>query len=113
MGSFSSATIHEGESLRRFDDLTSLTLSPKTLTKHIVDKWLAPGGMLVIGLDHYIGNPDSYSWAKDLNVHMTLKDEKEWVQIFKSAGLSSCYNFRVNASNEFPGTLCVVGQLKN
>ena len=87
--------------------------SPKTLTKHIVDKWLAPGGMLVIGLDHYIGNPDSYSWAEDLNVHMALKDEKEWVQIFKSAGLSSCYSFRVNASNEFPGTLCVVGQLKN
>jgi trans-aconitate methyltransferase len=87
--------------------------SPKTLTKHIVDKWLAPGGMLVIGLDHYIGNPDSYSWSEDLNVHMSLKDEEEWVQIFKSAGLSSCYSFKANASNDFPGTLCVVGQLKN
>ena len=87
--------------------------SPKTLTKHIVDKWLASGGMLVIGLDHYVGNPDSYSWSEDLNVHMTLKDEKEWVQIFKSVGLTSCYSFKVNALNEFPGTLCVVGQLKN
>jgi hypothetical protein len=44
---------------------------------------------------------------------MSLKDEEEWVQIFKSAGLSSCYSFKANASNDFPGTLCVVGQLKN
>ena len=86
--------------------------SPDVLTKHIVDNWLALDGMLAIGLDHYIGNPDSYSWSDDLNVHMTLKDENEWLQMFKNAGLSNCNSFKVNESPNFPGTLAICGELK-
>ena len=58
--------------------------SPEELTRHIVDNWLAPSGRLIIGIDHYTGNPDSHSWPEDLNVHMTLKDADEWVQLFRT-----------------------------
>ena len=87
--------------------------NPKALTKHIVDNWLELGGILAIGLDHYIGNPDSYSWSDDLNVHMTLKDESEWLQIFKDAGLSNCNSFKVNESSDSEGTLAIYGEYEN
>ena len=84
---------------------------PEVLTKHIVENWLNPGGTLVIGLDHYIGNPDSYSWSKDLNVHMSLLGELDWVDMFSESRLSDCKSWRANSSNDFPGTLVVSGTL--
>ena len=84
---------------------------PNFLTKHIVDNWLNPGGTLVIGLDHYIGNPDSYHWSKDLNVHMSLLKEQDWLDMFTDAGLSGCKSWRANPSKDFPGTLVVTGDL--
>ena len=81
--------------------------------KHIVDNWMKDGGTLIIGLDHYIGNPDSYSWSEDLNVHMTLKNEQDWIQIFENAGLSNCESFKVNVSDKFAGTLVIKGDLKH
>ena len=84
---------------------------PQILTNHIVENWLNPGGTLVIGLDHYIGNPDSYSWSKDLNVHMSLLSEQDWLNIFSESGLSGCKSWRANSSKDFPGTLVVTGDL--
>ena len=84
---------------------------PEVLTKHIVENWLNPGGILVIGLDHYIGNPDSYSWSKDLNVHMSLLGELDWIDMFSESRLSDCKSWRANSSNDFPGTLVVSGTL--
>ena len=87
--------------------------NPGLLTKHIVDNWMIDGGTLIIGLDHYIGNPDSYSWSEDLNVYMTLKNEQAWIQIFKNAGLSNCKSFKANKSDKFTGTLVIRGDLNN
>ena len=84
---------------------------PEELTRHIVDNWLAPYGRLIIGIDHYTGNPDSHSWPEDLNVHMTLKDAHEWVQLFMKAGLSNCTSSKANISKRSPGTLVVSGDL--
>ena len=84
---------------------------PDLLTNHIVENWLNPGGTLVIGLDHYIGNPDSYNWSKDLNVHMSLLSEQDWLDMFVDAGLSGCKTWRANPSKDFPGTLVVTGDL--
>ena len=84
---------------------------PKVLTKHIVENWLNPGGTLVIGVDHYIGNPDSYSWSKDLNVHMSLLGELDWIDMFLESGLADCKSWRANSSDDFPGTLVVSGTL--
>tara|TARA_Y100001970_G_C14207127_1_gene844739 strand:- start:1643 stop:2260 length:618 start_codon:yes stop_codon:yes gene_type:complete len=84
---------------------------PNLLTEHIVENWLNPGGTLVIGLDHYIGNPDSYNWSKDLNVHMSLLSEHDWLDMFVDAGLSACKTWKANPSKDFPGTLVVTGDL--
>ena len=84
---------------------------PKVLTKHIVENWLNPGGTLVIGVDHYIGNPESYSWSKDLNVHMSLLGELDWIDMFLESGLADCKIWRANSSDDFPGTLVVSGTL--
>ena len=87
--------------------------NPGLLTKHIVDNWMIDGGTLIIGLDHYIGNPDSYSWSEDLNVYMTLKNDQAWIQIFENAGLSNCKSFKANTSDKFAGTLVISGDLNN
>ena len=84
---------------------------PQHLTDQIVNNWLKPNGKLVIGLDHYIGNPDSYSWSKDLNVHMSLLSEQDWLDIFLNSGLSNCASWRANVLDDFPGTLVISGDL--
>ena len=55
--------------------------SPLILTRHIVKNWMNPGGQLVVGMDHYVGNKESYSWSKDLNVHMTLLSDNDWLEV--------------------------------
>ena len=84
---------------------------PEYLTRHIVENWLKPNGTLVIGLDHYIGNPDSYSWSADLNVHMSLLSEEDWINIFIKSGLKNCNSWKANSSKTFPGTLVISGDL--
>ena len=84
---------------------------PQHLTDQIVNNWLKPNGKLVIGLDHYIGNPDSYSWSKDLNVHMSLLSEQEWLDVFLHSGLSNCVSWKANVTDDFPGTLVISGVL--
>ena len=84
---------------------------PQHLTDQIVNNWLKPNGKLVIGLDHYIGNPDSYSWSKDLNVHMSLLSEQEWLDVFLHSGLSNCVSWKANVTDDFPGTLVISGAL--
>ncbi len=85
--------------------------NPDIVIKHIVKNWLKPNGLLIIGIDHYIGNPDSYSWSKDLNVHMTLMSETEWIHIFKKAGLVDCNSWRANQVNNSQGTLVISGRM--
>ena len=85
--------------------------SPLTLTKHIVQNWMNPGGQLVVGMDHYVGNKESYSWSKDLNVHMTLLSDNEWLEIFRKSGLNKCKAWKANRTNDSPGTLVISGNL--
>ena len=44
---------------------------------------------------------------------MTLKDEQDWIQTFKNAGLSNCESFKVNVSDKFAGTLVIKGDLNH
>ena len=84
---------------------------PKILTEYIVSNWIKDRGRLMVGVDHYLGNPDSHSWTTDLNVHMSLLDEKDWLNIFNSSGLKNCQSWKANQSENFPGTLVVQGDL--
>ena len=85
--------------------------SPLILTRHIVQNWMNPGGQLVIGMDHYVGNKESYSWSKDLNVHMTLLSDNDWLEIFQESGLNKCQVWKANRTKDSPGTLVISGSL--
>ena len=85
--------------------------SPLILTRHIVQNWMNPGGQLVVGMDHYVGNKESYSWSKDLNVHMTLLSDNEWLEIFRESGLNKCQAWKANRTKDSPGTLVISGNL--
>ena len=85
--------------------------SPLILTRHIVQNWMNPGGQLVVGMDHYVGNKESYSWSKDLNVHMTLLSDNDWLEIFQESGLNKCQVWKANRTKDSPGTLVISGSL--
>tara|TARA_Y100000591_G_C21752965_1_gene655807 strand:+ start:106 stop:720 length:615 start_codon:yes stop_codon:yes gene_type:complete len=85
--------------------------NPLDIVKHIVKNWIKPKGLLIMGIDHYVGNTDSYSWPKDLNVHMTLLSAMDWVKIFAESGLSNCRSWKVNQKENKPGTLVIAGNL--
>jgi len=85
--------------------------NPIKLIKHIVGDWVNQGGLLIAGIDHYIGNEESYSWPDDLNVHMTLLSRSEWIDIFHKSGLDNCKSWKANQTKDSPGTLVISGQL--
>jgi Trans-aconitate methyltransferase len=85
--------------------------NPLDIIKHIAENWIKPKGLLIMGIDHYVGNIDSYSWPKDLNVHMTLLSSMDWVKIFAESGLSNCRSWKVNQEENKPGTLVIAGKL--
>jgi len=82
---------------------------PEQIVNFIIKNWIKPGGSLIIGLDHYYENPKSHSWAKDLNLGMSLLTEQDWLKIFKTVGFKNCMTWRANAHGEFSGTLVVYG----
>ena len=86
--------------------------NPFKLVKHITDHWIKPGGLMIMGIDHYIGNPNSYSWSDDLNVYMALMTDMEWKNIFYKAGLDNCKSWNVNQKDDAPGTLVISGLYK-
>ena len=85
--------------------------NPYDIIKHIVGNWLKPKGVFIMGIDHYVGNPKSYSWPEDLNVHMTLMSDVDWKNIFIKSGLNNCQSWKVNQDDDKPGTLVVSGRL--
>ena len=84
---------------------------PEKIIKHMVKNWINSGGLLIAGMDHYIGNPKSYSWSEDLNVHMALMSGNEWKNIFSNAGLKNCEFWKTQGNDNAPGTLVVSGTL--
>ncbi|MBT3179308.1 MAG: class I SAM-dependent methyltransferase [Candidatus Marinimicrobia bacterium] len=86
---------------------------PSELIRHMALNCLKPGGEMIMGVDFYLENKKSHSWPVDLNTHMSLFSEHDWVTMFKTNGFNQVQSFRVNVNNEFPGTLVVRGKLKN
>ena len=97
--------VHSMEVLYYFKD-------PLELIKKISHNWLKSGGKFISGVDFYLENPKSHSWPKDLNVHMTLLSEDQWLSAFTAAGFKNCYSWLANKSNDFNGTLCIYGELE-
>ncbi len=84
--------------------------NPQKLIKHIVDNWIKVGGLIIAGIDCYIGNPKSYSWGKEMNVHMSIMSDSEWKNIFSNAGLKNCETWRTGDNTNYPKTLVITGK---
>ena len=67
--------------------------------------WVAPGGRVVIGVDHYEENPLSHDWGPSLNVHMALLPIKRWKEGLAAAGFVDVEATQVGAKEQWNGTL--------
>ena len=85
--------------------------NPGELINHMKLNWLKPGGKMIMGVDFYQEHERSHSWPQDLETHMTLLSEKNWIALFKEYGFSHIENFRANVQDDFPGTLVISGVL--
>jgi trans-aconitate methyltransferase len=83
---------------------------PAKLIQHIVQHWLKPGGRLITGLDHYQENIPSLNWAEKTGIDfMTTLSEATWLKAFADAGLQNVQSWRVDAKDEWAGTLVLTG----
>ena len=78
---------------------------PKKLVLHMKDKWLKPGGSMIMGLDFYKENFACHTWPKDLDTEMTLLSIKEWIDILKNCDLCDVESYQINSTDSFVGTL--------
>ena len=85
--------------------------NPGELINHMKLNWLKPGGKMIMGVDFYQEHERSHTWPTDLETHMTLLSEKNWISLFNDHGFSHIDNFRANVHDNFPGTLVISGVL--
>jgi trans-aconitate methyltransferase len=85
--------------------------NPGELIDHMKLNWLKPGGKMIMGVDFYQEHERSHTWPTDLETHMTLLSEKNWISLFNDHGFSHIENFRANVQYDFPGTLVISGVL--
>ena len=84
--------------------------NPKEVIKKISDDWLKNNGRLIIGIDHYYENTDSHSWQEKVGTRMLMLKEKDWLEMFKEAGLKQIESWRANKTSEWEGTLVITGK---
>jgi hypothetical protein len=87
--------------------------NPGELIDHMKLNWLKPGGKMIMGVDFYQEHERSHTWPIDLETHMTLLSEKNWISLFNDHGFSHIENFRANVHDDFPGTLVISGVLNS
>lgn len=81
---------------------------PKAFIANIYKNWLKEGGRLIVGLDFYKENTVSHSWPEDCGVSiMQLLPETTWIDFFKDAGFTRVQSWRVDAKEQWAGTLVI------
>ena len=61
-----------------------------------------------MGIDHYLENESSLTWADKLEVHMTTKSEEEWKMCLINAGFKNVKSMRVGQKEGWSGTLILI-----
>lgn len=84
--------------------------NPKQFLRNISTDWIASGGWLIFGIDHYTENESSHSWPEKLNVHMTTMSEEEWQDSLREIGFENVISLRAGAKDGWAGTLILVAQ---
>ena len=106
--------INSFNSTEKYDVIHSMEVlyyldNPKEVIKKISNSWLEDNGRLIIGIDHYYENTASHSWQDKVGTRMLMFNEKEWILMFKEAGLQNVQSWRANKSPDWEGTLVITG----
>jgi SAM-dependent methyltransferase len=81
---------------------------PKAFIANVYKNWLKEYGRLIVGLDFYNENTVSHSWPEDCGVSiMQLLPEATWIGFFKEAGFRNVQSWRVDAKENWAGTLVI------
>ena len=72
--------------------------------------WLKEGGIIAIGIDHYVENPVSISWPDSLGVPMATMSIQEWLDGLEDAGFREVEHHQAGAREGWAGTLVLVGR---
>ncbi|HEX6791857.1 MAG TPA: class I SAM-dependent methyltransferase, partial [Candidatus Krumholzibacteria bacterium] len=80
---------------------------PLAVLHRMAAGWLKPGGVAVIGIDHYVENESSLTWPHDLHVRMATWTEQRWLSILDQAGFTRLRSWRA-APGDGPGTLAML-----
>ena len=78
---------------------------PFAFLVEVHQRWMSPGGKIVIGVDHYAENPSSLDWGESLQVHMTTLSIEGWMQGLTKAGFVDVKAEQVGAKEGWSGTL--------
>jgi ubiquinone/menaquinone biosynthesis C-methylase UbiE/uncharacterized protein YbaR (Trm112 family) len=82
---------------------------PVAFLRRVCGEWLEPGGVLILGVDHYAENEPSLVWPGRLGVRMTTWPESAWRACLLEAGFSEVRLWRA-ASQGGAGTLAMLAR---
>lgn len=86
---------------------------PVALLRNMAVNWLKPGGVAVVGIDHYQENEPSLGWPKALRVHMTTWPEARWLTALDEAGFEVLRSWRAAAGPDEAGTLAMLAKARS
>ena len=84
---------------------------PQKIINNLVQS-LNSGGVLVIGIDHYAENIPSLNWDKEYNISTNTLYINDWKQLFIDANLNNVAKVQYGESNDWQGTLILLGNKK-
>jgi len=114
-GSYFKADLNTWSPKQKVDIVHSMEVvyylsDPKSFIENVHKNWINENGRLVVGLDFYKENTTSHSWPEDCGVSvMHLFSEEEWLHFFKAAGFRAVQTWRVDATENWAGTLVLTG----
>ena len=84
--------------------------NPKLVFRHIFNNLLNPGGLFLLGLDHYSENLPSLSWPSDLSVSMCTYSMLEWKTMLEQHHFSNIRMYQCGQKRDWSGTLVFFAQ---
>ncbi len=114
-GDYILATLPQWAPREKFDLAMSMEFmyylhQPQEFLASVYEHWLNSDGWLVFGIDHYLENESSHTWPEKLGVHMTTLSEQGWRDCLESIGFQHVTSRRTGASDDWAGTLILMGQ---
>jgi ubiquinone/menaquinone biosynthesis C-methylase UbiE/uncharacterized protein YbaR (Trm112 family) len=82
---------------------------PVAFLRRVCNEWLEPGGVAILGIDHYAENKPSLVWPARLGVQMTTLSETAWRAGLCTAGFTDVRLWRA-ASRGGAGTLAMLAR---